>query len=195
MFITDAVANLMLDNQFVSGASNMMLSCHTSYDAAGAALIGSKTAANFAAAASRTKGLAANCAISIPASNTVRWLGVWDSTGATFKGMQPNGGDDKTFQIDVTNNRIYCENNGYAANQTIVFYGGTPPAGLTLGTVYYVVGILAGDPDYFQVSATSGGAAIDITGQHAAGCVVSKVIEEAYASAGTHTISTYNLTL
>lgn len=195
MFITDASINLMLDNQFVSGASNMMLSLHSAYSATGANLIGSKTAANFAAAATRTKNLAANCAISIPSASTVRWLGAWDSTGATFKGMQPNGGNDKTFQVDVTNNRILCEANGYAANATIAFYGGTPPTGLTEGTIYYVVGILAGDPDYFQVSATSGGAAIDITGQAAAGCVVSAVTEEVYSGTGTHTISTYSLSL
>lgn len=34
MFITDASINLMLDNQFVSGASNMMLSLHSAYSAA-----------------------------------------------------------------------------------------------------------------------------------------------------------------
>ena len=193
--ITDAVANAMLDNQFPSGAGNTLLSAHSAYSATGASLLGSKTSANFAAAASRTKSLAASTNISLTAGNTVRWVGVWDSTGVTFKGMQPNGGSEKTFQVDVTNNRIYCEGHGYAANQTIVFTGGTAPTGLTEGTVYYAVGVTAGDPDYFQVSATSGGAAIDITGQAAAGCKVSKIVEETFAADGTLQVSQWDLVL
>lgn len=193
--ITDAVANLMLDNQFPAGAAGMMLSAHSAFSATGASLLGAKTAANFAAAASRTKGLAAATDIAIAIGEVVRWVGVWDSTGVTFKGMQANGGDEKNFQVDLLNNRIYCEGHGYAANQTIVFTGGTPPAGLTEGTVYYAVTITAGDPDYFQVSATSGGAAIDITAQAAAGCKVSKIVEETFAAAGTFRASTYNISL
>jgi len=195
MFFTDATINSALDNIAVSGASNMMLSVHSDYSATGANLIGSKTACNFAAGSSRLKALAANCDISVAGGNTVKWLGLWDSTGATFKGMQPNGGSDKTFQIDVTNNRIYCEGHGFADNDIVVFYGATAPTGLTAGTEYHVVGTTPADPDYFQVSATQGGAAIDITGQHAAGCVVSKLVAESYAGAGTHTITTYDVRL
>lgn len=193
MFLTDAAKNAMLDAAFVSGASNMQLSLHSAYSATGANLIGSKTNANFAAGAGGVKDLAAACDIAVTAGNTVKWVGAWDSTGVTFNGMQPNGGSAKTFQLDLTNNRVYCEGSGYANDHKVVFYGAAAPTGLTAGTTYFVVGITAGDPDYFQVSATSGGAAIDITGQHAAGCLVSKIIEEAYGADGTHSVSSYSI--
>ncbi len=192
--LTDTVKNGMLDNQFPSGAGNVHLSAHSAYSATGANLIGSKTSANFAAAASGVKDLSADCAISIGAGNTVKWVGAWTSDDVTFKGMQPNGGSDKSFQVDLTNNRIYCEGHGYVNTDTITFHGDTPPTGLTAGTTYYVVGVTAGDPDYFQVAATEGGAAIDITGQHAEGCVVSAIIEETYSGAGTHTVTGHSIT-
>jgi len=53
---------------------------------------------------------------------------------------------------------------GFAANDKVVFTGGTVvPCGLSLNTVYYVMssGLTA---EAFQVSATSGGATISITG-------------------------------
>lgn len=193
--ITDAVANAMLDNQFPSGAANTMLSAHSAFSATGANLLGAKTSANFAAAASRAKNLAAVTDIAITAGQTVRWIGVWDSTGVTFRGMQPNGADEKNFQVDLLNNRIYCEGHGYSANQTIVFSGGTPPAGLVEGTVYYAVGITPGDPDYFQVAATSGGAAVDIIAQAAAGCKLSKITEETFVANGTLRVSTHTIGL
>jgi hypothetical protein len=55
--------------------------------------------------------------------------------------------------------------------------------------VYFVVGNTAGDPDTFQVAATQGGAAIDITGQPTAQCKFSKLIEEAFGAQGTFTVS------
>ena len=53
----------------------------------------------------------------------------------------------------------------------------------------------AGDPDYFTVSATAGGAAIDITGQAAAGCAVSNIVEDVYAAGGTHRVSAFTIAL
>lgn len=191
--LTDATVHGMLDNQFPAGAGNVLLSLHSAFSTTGAGLIGSKTSANFAAAASRAKNLAADCDIAIAGGNTVKWIGAWDSTGATFRGMQPNGGNGfKSFQVDLTNNRIYCEGHGWANDQKIIF-DGTPPTGLTEGTTYFVVGVTAGDPDYFQVAATQGGAAIDITGQQAAGCNVSNIVEETYSGAGSHKVTAHQI--
>jgi hypothetical protein len=196
MFLTDACVNAMLDNQFPSGAGNVYLSAHTAYSATGASLHGSKTSANFSAASARSKALSAACDISITAVVTINWIGAWDSTQATFRGMTPNGSTgDKTFQVDLANNRIYCEAHGWSADQKIAFHGGTAPTGLTAGTTYFVKTVTAGDPDYFDVAATQGGAAIDLTGQAAAGCVVSNIIEETYNSNGTHRISTMTIDL
>lgn len=193
--LTDTTVQSMLDNQFPSGAGNVLISAHSAYSATGANLIGSKTSANYSAAASRQKALSAAVDITIAGGNTVKWIGLWDSTGATFKGMVPNGGSDFSFQVDLTNNRVYCEGHGLANDDKITFHGAAAPTGLTAGTTYFVVGVTAGDPDYFQVAATQGGAAIDITGQAAAGCAVSKIIEEAYAGAGTHRVNSLTIVL
>lgn len=193
--LTDATINAMLDNQFPSGAGNVLLSLHSAFSATGANLIGSKTSSNFSAASSRSKALSTAVDIAVPSANTVRWIGAWDSAGATFKGMFPNGGSDFSFQVGVTPNTIIAEGTGFANDDTITFHGGTPPAGLTEGTVYFVVGVTAGDPDTFQVAATQGGSAIDITGQPAAGCAVSKIIQDVYAGTGTHRVSTLAIAL
>lgn len=193
--LTDATVEAMLDAKFPSGSGNCKLSAHSAYSATGANLVDSKTNCNFAAAASRAKALAASCAITITAAATVAWIGAWDSAGTTFLGMFPNGGSDKSFQVDVGNDRILCEGHGYSNGDTVVFHGATAPTGLTAGTTYYVVGVTSGDPDYFQVAATAGGSAINITGQPAAGCFVSKILVDTYTGAGTHTVSSLSISL
>ena len=193
MFLTDATVHGMLDNAMPSGANNVQLSLHNSYSATGANLVGNKTNSNFSAATGRAKSLSAPVDIAVPSADTVRWIGAWDSTGATFKGMVPNGGAALSFQVDVTNNRVYCENHGLSNDYKVAFFGAAAPGGLTAGVEYFVVGVTAGDPDYFQVSSSQGGAAIDITGQHAAGCLVSRLVPEIYSGAGTHRVNTFVL--
>jgi hypothetical protein len=195
MRLTDTSAHAALDAMLPAGASNGRLSLHSAYSATGANLVGVTTACTFAAAAGRTKALSAAVDIAVPGAATVRWIGAWDSTGVTFKGMIPNGGSARSFQLDLTNNRIYCEGSGFVNDDKVAFFGDTVPGGLTEGTEYFVVGVTAGDPDYFQVSATSGGAAIDITSQHGAGCDVSKLVPEVYAAAGTHRVNSFNLVM
>lgn len=195
MFLTDTAVHAALDAILPSGAGNSYLSIHSDYSATGANLIGSKTSANFSAAATRQKALSAAVDISVPSANTVKWVGAWDSTQAIFKGMVPNGGSAKTFQVDLTNNRIYCEGHGMSNDDKVVFFGGTAPTGLTAGTEYWVVGTTPGDPDYFQVSTSQGGGAVDITGQAGAGCVLSKLVAEVYAGSGTHRVNTFTVTL
>lgn len=195
MFLTDYAVHAGLDAILPSGATNTQLSLHNAYSATGANLVGSKTNANFSAASSRQKVLSAAVDISVPSADTVRWIGAWSSGGTNFIGMVPNGGTAKSFQVDVTNNRIYCEGHSFVNDDKVAFFGGTAPTGLTAGTEYFVVGNTAGDPDYFQVATTSGGAAIDITGQAAASCVVSKLVPESYSGSGTHRVNSFTLTL
>ena len=198
--ILAAVYEAMLDTQFKIGTSTdrCYLSIHTDYSASGANLCtgSAKTAGTWASAATRQKALAGAVDIALDAGQTVKWIGIWGGTaGNTFQGMLPNGGSDYSFQVDLTNNRIYAEGIGLANNDKCVFHNDTPPTGLTAGVSYWVVGVTAGDPDYFQVSLTQGGAAIDITGQAAPACAVSKIVEEAYASSGTHRVSTLTINL
>jgi len=191
---TDARVNAMLDTEF---ALNDVMSLHSAYSITGAnELTGggyARQVITWAAAAARSK--AASAAVpdfSVAAASTVAFVGVWNSAGTVFRGMWPNGGAEKTFQVDVLNNRIYCESHGMVDTNRVVFTGTTAPTGLTLGTVYYVVTTTAADPDHFQVSATSGGAAIDITGLPSADCVVSKAVVEVYSGAGTHRITAFS---
>lgn len=193
MFLTDATVHGMLDNALPGGANNVQLSLHNAYSATGANLVGNKTAATFSSATGRQKALSSPVDIAVPSADTVRWIGAWSADGNTFKGMVPNGGAAKTFQVDVTNNRIYCENSGLANDQKVAFFGAAAPGGLTAGVEYFVVGVTAGDPDYFQVSSSQGGAAIDITGQHGDGCMVSRLVPEVYSGAGTHRVNTFVL--
>lgn len=191
--ITDTRANAMLDGEFSTGDK---LSLHTAYSTTGANEVtgGSyvRQTVTWNAAASRQKASAAAVDITgLPAAVTVAWIGVWNSAGTTFRGMAPNNGSDFSFQVGVTANTIIAEGHGLANDDRVTFTG-TPPAGLTEGTLYFVVGVTAGDPDTFQVSATQGGAAIDITGQPSANCMGSKITLETYAAAGgTHRVSSF----
>jgi hypothetical protein len=189
----------MLTNAAVHAALDAIdldeVSLHSAYSATGAneASGGSyaRQAATYAAAASRARALSGTESFTgLAAAQVVAWIGRWSTTGPTFLGMDPNGASPKAFQLDLTNNRVYCEGHGFANGDRVTFYGGTPPTGITVGAHLYVVGVTAGDPDYFQVSTTEGGAAIDITGQHGAGCVVSPITIETFAGAG----GTFNLT-
>lgn len=192
--LTDTTANAMLDAITLD-----LCSLHTAYSATGANKVtgGSPAYADKAitmgAAASRQRTNTTAPAFDVPAT-TVAFIGLWTNAGAVFRGMVANGGTEKNFQLDVTNNRVYNEGHGLVNDDRVVFYGGTAPTGLTEGTVYWVVGNTASDPDYFQVADTQGGAAKDITGQHAATCRFSKIVLETFASQGTFTINTSQLT-
>ena len=187
---TDATVNTMLD-----AITYDLALLHTAYSATGANEVtgGSpayaRKAITLGAAASRSKAATTQPVFDIPAGTTVRFIGVWTNAGTVFRGMFANGGMEKGFQVDLTNNKILCEAHGLVDNDKVVFYGGTPPTGLTEGTVYFVVGNTAADPDTFQASLTQGGAAIDITGQPAAQCKFAKIIEEGpYGAQGTFTV-------
>jgi hypothetical protein len=193
---TDARANAILDTELATGDK---LSLHTAYSATGTNEVtgGSyaRQTVTWAAAASRSKASSGNVDIPVPSGTTVAWIGLWNSAGSTFRGMIANGGAEKAFQLDLANNRIYNEGHGMVDTNRVAFTGATMPTGLTAGTIYYIVGTTAGDPDYFQVSATSGGAAIDITGQHSADARFSKVVLETYAADGTHRVTSFSQAL
>jgi len=190
--ITDARANAMLTAEYVDGD---LISLHTAFSLTGANEVTGGTyarqAVTYNTASGRARAIAATESFTgLPAATNVAWVGTWDSAGTTFKGMSPNGGLEKSYQVDLTNDRIYCEGHGMVNTDRVVFQGTTVPTGLTAGTHYYVVGTTAGDPDYFQVSATSGGAAINITGQPSADSTVSKLVIETYTGAGgTHNVT------
>jgi hypothetical protein len=192
--LTDTTANAMLDAITLD-----LCSLHTAYSATGANEVSggspayAKKAITMGAAASRVRTNSSSPVFDVPAAATVRFIGLWTNAGTVFRGMFANGGTELGFQVDLTNDRILCESHSLANDNKVVFYGGTVPTGLTEGTVYFVVGVTASDPDYFQVSLTSGGAAINLTGQPSAQCKFSKIVEEAFAAQGTFTVSTLSV--
>ena len=191
---TTACRNLMLD---ANGTTHV--SAHSAYSASGANEISggspayARKAISYGAAASEAKSASTSPVFDIPAAATVRFIGRWTAiTARTFLGMEALGGSENEFSVDLTANTVKVPAHGYAANDKIVFYGGTVPTGLTEGTVYFAVTVTT---DTFQVSATSGGAAIDLTGEPGRSCVVSKITEEAFGSQGTLTVSANTLRL
>jgi hypothetical protein len=188
--LTDTTVNAMLDAITLD-----LCSLHTAYSASGANEVSggspayAKKAITVAAASGRARAASTQPVFDVPAGTTVRFIGLWTNAGTVFRGMFANGGTEKGFQVDTTNERILCEQHGLVNDDKVVFYGGTPPTGITEGTVYWVVGNTAADPDYFQVSTTQGGAAVNITGQPAAQCKFSKIVEEVFAAQGTFTVT------
>lgn len=180
-------------NQALDAISIDTMSLHSGFPGATGAneLTGSgyvRVACTFNAASGGVRTVSAATNFTVGAGHTVRWAGLW--AGGVFKGYSPNGGSPKEFQADPATDVVSVPGHGYVNTDTIVFYGGTVPAGLTEGTIYFVRDATT---DTFKVAASSGGAAIDLTGAGAADCVVSKIVENAYGGAGTHTISSWAL--
>lgn len=174
MFFTSTARNLMLDaiDESVSSGAKYA-SLHTAYSATGANEVtgGSpaygRRSATWSAASAGVKALAATLPTwDVPASTTVAWIGFWDaSTAGTFLGMVPNGGGPlKRFLVptgDLSGDTLECPAHGFANGDTVVVWapsGG--PAGLSVGTIYFVVSAAT---DTLKLSLTSGGSTIDVT--------------------------------
>lgn len=178
-------------NQALDGIIFDQISLHSGYPGETGAneLSGSgyaRLSCSFSASAAGVRNLSAPAAFTVGAGHTVRWVGLWG--GGMFKAYSPNAGSPREFQIDVSADTVSVPAHGYANGDMVVFYGGTIPTGLTAGTIYYVVSAAT---NTFKVAATAGGAAIDLTGTGAPDCVVSRLIENAYGGADTHTVNTY----
>jgi hypothetical protein len=190
-------------NQLLDSSDVAYLGLHTAYpgesgtnECSGGSPAYARKSVTFAAASGGSRATSTAPVFDVASGTTVRWIGYWTAvTAGSMRACAPNGGSPKEFQVDVTNNRILCEGHGYSADQKIVFYGGTPPTGLTAGTVYFVRTPTSADPDHFEVSTTAGGAAIDLTGQPGADCVVSIIVEETYGAQGTFTATSGQTTL
>ena len=137
------------------------------------------------------RSLNAAVVFDIPLGATVRWVGYWNV--GTFLCTAPNGGGTpKNFMAIPSTDIVYSTAHGYADTTKIVFFNGTPPTGLTEGTVYFV---RDSTTDTFKVTATSGGTAIDLTGASSFGCVVCGITEDVFAAQGTQTLSTSSISI
>lgn len=181
-------------NQLLDATDVAFASLHTDYpgttqanEVTGGSPAYARKSVGFAAAASGQKASNTAQAFDVPAGTTVRWIGgSTASTAGSGRSVSPNGADPKEFAVDVTNDFIEEKSHTRVNGDKVVFYGGTPPGGLTAGTIYFVVGAVT---DKYQVAATAGGSAINLTSQAAADCVASKIIEESFGAQGTFTLA------
>jgi hypothetical protein len=109
----------------------------------------------------------------IPAGDTAAYYGYWSAVSAgTFYGSAPRVGIGEALSgfgtVDsagVTGNLIQSAANGLANDMRVALtavLAESLPTGLNATTIYYIVGVTT---NTFQVSLTSGGAAVDITAQ------------------------------
>lgn len=155
-----------------------------------------RQAVTWTAAASSVRDNNATLSIPIPAGVTVLVGGVWDAlTVGNSQGFFQIGSTARGVGTVVTAAGDAISSNGHGlANTNRVFVstvaGEALPAGLSATTLYFVVGATT---DTFQLSLTSGGAAVDIT---ALGDLAwFRTVPETFGSAGTLSISANALDL
>ena len=160
-----------------------------------------RIAVTWGAAATGTKSNTGALTFDVPAG-TYGFFTFWNaSTGntsnfrgyAVFGGASPKKGFGTVDSADVTANTITSSGHGLINTDRVIFYNvvsETIPAGITEGGAYFVVGSAT---DTFQIALTSGGAAVDLTGQ---GEVYwEKVVPEVFAGQGQITAAVGALVL
>lgn len=158
-----------------------------------------RRAVTFGAAASGVRTQTGTATFDVPDATTVRFVAFWDAlTGGNCVSYNPIAGPTaappREFITDLATDTLRSAAHGYANGHTVVICGDTVQGGLTEGTTYFVVGATT---DTFQLAATSGGAAIDLTSLAGGGAQVVRIIPEIFASQGRVEITggTLNLNL
>lgn len=160
-----------------------------------------RQAVTWGAAASGVKSNTGTLTFDVPAGTYGFFLWFNASTGNTgnyrgyapFSGASPVKGFGTVDSAGVTGDNIQSGAHGLAnGDRLMVFnvFAESLPTGLTEGTVYFVVGSAT---NTFQVSLTSGGSAVDLTGQGE--LFFQKVVPEVFASQGQITVAAGALTL
>lgn len=163
--LTDYEENRLLDLSALGTDKLHLMSTLGTESAAGTEVVGGSYAAQtltFAAAAAGSKATSAALTFtSMPATDVQGWV-IKDSAGTNRKwyGLW----SPKSGTAQATGDTITATAHGYANTQKVVFQIGYAPTGLAANTTYFVVGSAA---NTFQVAATSGGVAIDITADSA----------------------------
>lgn len=149
----------------------------------------------YAASASGQKSNSAVLTFDVPAS-TVAYVGLWSAVSAgTFYGYFPataSGAVPMAATLDSATDIFTSFAHGLTNGQEVLVYdvmGAGLPTGFTEGTRYFVVSAATD----FQLSATSGGAAITVT--TSAEVVVQRVLAEVFAAQGQYSIAASALVL
>jgi hypothetical protein len=198
MPLTDAGRNVALDGL---AAVATFASLHTgdpsttgANEATGGTPAYARKSISYAASSAGQK--ASNAVITFDvAAGTYGYIGLWSAvTAGTFYGYYPAGGfTPMEATIDAATDVFTSFAHGLVnTNQVLVYdvMAAGLPAGFTEGTIYFVV---AAATDTFQLSATSGGAAITVT--TSAEVVVQRILPETFAAQGQYQIGSGNLIL
>jgi hypothetical protein len=138
------------------------------------------------AAASSGQRATGTSALTFPVpAGTFFWVGGFTLvTAGTFLGAFPLGGITPKQATVVASTDFFTSPGHLLANddRCVVFdiNGSGVPAGLTEGTTYFVVGVSG---TTFQLSATQGGAAVNVTADGT--CWIQKSVPETFNFAGT----------
>lgn len=173
----------------------------TGTEATGGSPAYARQAVTWGAAASGQKSNTNTLTFDVPAG-TYGFFGWFNaSTGNTsnYEGYAPFGGTVKGFgEVDstgVTNDTITSSSHGLTTDDRVIFYNvfaESIPTGLTEGTLYFVLasGLTS---DVFKVATTSGGSAVNITGQGEV--FFQKVVPETFGAQGQITVAAGALVL
>ena len=212
MAFNDAAKNVMLDalDESVTQITHVGIftaadpgtgTNFTGTEATGGSPAYARQAVTWGAAASGQKSNTGTLTFDVPAG-TYGFFGYFNaSTGNTsnYRGYATFGGTVKGFgEVDstgVTNDTVASSGHGLTTDDRVVFYNvfaEAIPTGLTEGTLYFVLasGLTT---DVFKVSATSGGAAINITAQGEV--FFQKVVPEVFGAQGQITVAAAALVL
>jgi len=144
----------------------------------------------WAASATGTKANSAACLFDVPAS-TIAYIGLWSAvTAGTFYGYFPataSGAVPHAATIDAATDVFTSFAHGFSNTQEVLVYDVQTaglPSGFTEGTRYFIV---SATTDTFQLSATSGGAAITVT--TSAEVVVQRVLAEVFSAQGQYNLA------
>lgn len=173
-----------------------------STEATGGSPAYARIAVTWGAAASGQKSNSGALTFDVPAG-TYGFFTFWNaSTGnsgteyrgyAVFGGATPKKGFGTVDAADVTANTITSNGHGLVNTDRVILFnvvGETIPTGITEGGAYFAVGVAT---DTFQIALTSGGAAVDLTGQGEV--YFEKVVPEVFAGQGQITAAIAALVL
>jgi hypothetical protein len=205
--LPDTVKNALLDSAVAAGLTTTpFLAAHTGFPPAGGnELTGGSPAYarksfTWSAAAAGAKSSSASQTFDVAAGTTIRAISVYDaSTAGTQKAWSPcNASARRAFAVtaaDLAGNTIQSPAHGLVANDHVILWatiGAGLPTGLAEDTEYFVIatGLTT---DVFELSATLGGSAIDITAIGDGD--VQKFIPEVFAGQGTYAVPSFTVSL
>lgn len=176
-------------------------SLHTAYSATGAnELTGgspayARKAITWSAASGGSKASSSSPVFDVPPGTTVAFVGLWSlASSGTFAGMGANGGSTQfAFTGAASSDILTAPGSSYTNGQTVVAFpaaGATLPAGLTVGSIYYVVSAAGAT---LKLATVANGTPIDLTADGAG--IIQGITLESYGAQGTFTLSSDTLTI